>query len=326
MIVSFLENRAGDACSVPSPIPLLPFSLTLPAFPRSFSVDPLAYERFKARFLTVLEYLPDVWLILHSGAVFSSSYAWKVPAVFRLSIAALGSLSLVMLPAMVKATSHALFHLMEDPAIKEEIILLERVLDLMYLTGMVLVFIAVGLNGLREMFERYALPTLYFQRIVAAISPWVGYLVRISIIPQAMDISSGMEFSAKLHRLLKKRTETEAEEILNAFKSYQRLCGKIEMGERDLEKTIKAIEGRVHSCFFLSCWKGRREARALAEEFHARSLIFISNQTLGFTANLTSVLGVVVATQTAIAPLFTIISSLFFIWQTHHRHISILTL
>lgn len=313
------------------------------------AAQPSSFDIFQGRVLSMLEYVPDLSSILDGGLVFAKEYAYAVPYVVRMAIAAFTALNLTIVPPMIIQTLKSVWDLLAHSAAKGLTGVFEGAICVVHLSSLTSVFSAMGASGLVEYFNRFQLPTQHLQALMGAVFPWVGYALRISVIPQLMDIFSGMPANARLGhelkalpwkdrvlfvlpirqmrgelgsvpiRLLMSPLYHSAVVSLGIISSNVRLYSKVADANTDLQETVKKISSQVDSWFPPVSWYGCLKARSLAGRLQVRSQTQVHNQLLGLTANLAAFAGIVAVANAVAVAVFAILQSMFYIMQTYHR-------
>lgn len=307
------------------------------------------YEKFSRQGLKVLEFLPDTWNVMSAAKDLVDHYTQYVPSVVRMVVAAFGVLNLPLVPAMVLAAIRSLWAFAHMSASRGFSGLFEGAIRVVYYGAVSTALVATGASGLVDFFQRLHLPTDRLYLVMQAVFPWVACLLRISMIPQVMDISSGMRGNARLAHFLEPLSWKDrltcvlpirrirgnyygtpvtfltnllygsAVNIMATVREYQRLYRKVDRSDLHFGGTIRTIEGRMNSWILPISWYGSVQAIHLGSRLQKTAIIHGHNQMLGLSGNCFAILGMIARTNIVAFACFAILSSLFFILQTAHR-------
>lgn len=309
-------------------------------------------KSLKVKEWKVLDYVCDLWVIMDSCLVLAKEYALRVPKIVRMMVAFFGTLNLALVPQMALTTLHSLYQFGRQPPVTATWVI-EGVVRIVHLSALTAVFSAISAVGLREYFRALEFSTHDLDRMAGAIFPWVRFALRLSLIPQLMDISIGMQSNGRLSAQLKPFTNTErfysvvfptekqlqlvngvsqvfalynpmrqrAKLILEELKTHKRLYSKFVPGSesaREFDSIIAKIETSIHSKWPRESLKGCERALQLGINMKAFCIKHINNQMLGFSGNTCAIVAMVVVANAAAAAIFWILSSFFFMWQTSY--------
>lgn len=303
--------------------------------------------RWSDRTMKVLDYMPNLWCFLSSGLIIAKESALLVPGVVRMSVAALGALNILLIPTMALTTIVSLWALLRAIPNLELTGILEGTLRVVHLSGLASLFTLIGATGLRQFFDFFETPIHGIKQVIAAIAPWISYVVRVSVITQLMDISSGVRASAKLSHVLRPMNwkqklvnlvptflvignrvfgltfgaihYSKSLQALKVLQDNRRLLSKVVASDDHFRDVLARIERRVKSWRPLVSLYGCWQAQRLAQGFESRVVTQVHNQLLGLSANTAAAMGMIMAANIAAAAAFASIAALFFLMQTYHR-------
>lgn len=273
----------------------------------------------KPKATSIYEYSSSVWLFLYSSVDFFLHCGWSVPVVIRTSIVALGCLALWNVPEELQSAKKALKQLYKEVSNSDDSYL-KQAFEGIYYLGKGVLSLEVGVNGICEIFERLSLPTYDLKNMILSMTSWGKYCASISITWEALDLISWKAVSDPLYQVsqLTCMDRAQARKALGVIKSCKRF------GKQSLDNELVAsIEKNVNSWFFKNSSLEVSQLRELSEKLYEHSLAFANYQAWGFTANLLSILSVVISTHLAVSSLFLLISSIFRMLQIrckmHHK-------
>lgn len=311
--------------------------------------EPTSYQKLIEQTPAVLAYLPDACGIMKGGEVLLTHCVKEPPVVARVVIAAFSTLNLSLVPAVVLDIIKTGWALSVALPLNRFIGLLEGGIRVVYLGAVSAALVGSGASGVFDFCQCFQLPAERVSQVMQAIFPWVGAVLRVSMIPQVMDISSGMTTSSKMSPLLEpfegkqryisrlplERVEGDYNgarfttvasklylrslKIMSLLNENHDLYRKVGNADFASGATIRNLEARLNSWSPLKVWKASEEAVQLAGTLHEKSIVYVHNQVLGLSANLAAVMAMIVATNIIAATCFAMVSSLFYIFQTAHR-------
>lgn len=312
------------------------------------AVDP---DAIKKNDWEILDYITDIWTIIDSTIVLAKEHVIAVPAAVRVMAAFCASLNILLIPTMLGTTLFYSFNFLLSLPRHGLSGLMEGIVQMAHFAGLTAVFSAIGSLGLKEFTYRFPVSIYCFESVIGAVMPWVGYVLRLSTIPQLMDIVTGMEANRRLTSLekplnwkeslaslflpthkklqIKENGETlvsiqnvlrgRANEILEEIEGNSRLYRKLATNGVAFDHKMADLKNRVASCWTRTYWSGSKETFQFARELKERGVVHVTSQILGLTANSCAIMAMILATNVAVAAVFWILSSFFFILQTAHR-------
>lgn len=304
------------------------------------------YDRFIHRAPKVLEFGPDYWNIMHSLCRLAKAQGHVVPRIVRLMVAFHGVFNVVLVPTLALRTLHSVWMVFYNLFTGQAMGLFDSVIRLVNLSALNTALLGIGAHELLQFFEHLEQPTQQIMQLMAVMTPWVSCILRVSMIPQIMDITSGMVANAYLSHILKPMTLKErclpvhvihsqycgtpfmmftthayrrAVYSMGTVRANEHLYKKVHVSPTPLLESIERIEKRMNSWILPVSWIGCLQATHLARKLQAKSVTHVHNQLLGLTGNCLAIFEMVAIVNAATAACFAIASSLCYMLQTAHR-------
>lgn len=291
----------------------------------SLSMRSLTGADIKAKFMNTVDLMPDLFTLADSTKEILQHTRVVVPVALRVACASIGTICALELPGLVQDIWKLIHQI--SARIHKGVRPLDA-LKLAYLSTLVALMTALTALGLKEFCSLLKLSPTYLDCILAGILPWLGYGLRLAMIPQTIDIFSGMRFESKINDVLSLKERTVvgmdshdstiecAVKALDVIKGSRSFIRRANGSGQGLKGRVRKLELQLQTP--TEAGRAARETIDLAYSLRNRSISHVEVQILGLGANL-SVIGATLCTNVVGAALLSMLSASYFLTQTSRR-------